>query len=292
MVKGLSINFRTACLCCLISTQFIPPTVCADDDLSIVQFIPNYLSIDYGLDNDHGRSTFIFANLGLTARDRLLFGVGKQEETVSRSEEALDNKTYLLGYNYLPYSLAQIGIEYEFWGDNDKVTTDSLRITLAINVAKFAVVLTPEFRKIKVNNDSQCDEDIDSRSTRIDLSLEISEQYSVRTSFASFNYSGNLAELGNCVSNAERLEIVSRIDSVANDKEVSVGLDYFDNTETYGAVLSQSRTALLSQDSKTLSLSASTDRFDDWTLTVAAGATENIDDSSTLFVTGTITYYW
>ena len=292
MLKGLAKSFRTLHLCCLVSIHFVPATAVAVDDLSIIQFIPNYLSIDYGLDNDHGKSTFFFANLGLTTKDRLIFGVGKQEETVSGSDETLDNRTYLLGYNYLPYALAQIGAEYEFWGDNDKVAIDSFRINLAVSVQKFAIVVTPEFRRIKVDNDSQCDEDIDSRSAKIDLSLEVSEKYTINTSYVSFDYSDNLTELGNCVLVSERLEIESRIDSVANDEELTVGFDYFENTVTYGVELSTAKTALFSQDSKTLTLVASTDRYDDWTLTARAGATENTDGSSTLFITGTVTYYW
>ena len=292
MVKVLSITCRIACLGWLISIQFIPETVFADDDLSIIQYIPNYLSIDYGLDNDHGRDTFVFANLGLTLKDRVIFGIGEQTEKVSQSEETLDNKTYLLGYNYFPYSVTQIGAEYEFWGDRDKVTIDSFRVVLAVNTGSFAITVTPELRKIKVSNDSQCDESIDSDSVKVDLSVDLDDNYTLNTSYISYDYGSNLTELGSCVDNSEKLEIESRIDSVANDRQIALGLDFYDDTGTYGVSLSKSKTALYSLDSKSLSFYASTDQFDDWSLTATIGITENTDDSSTMFATGTITYYW
>lgn len=292
MVKDLSISLRVIVIFWLISVQSIPAPVLADDDLSILQYIPNYLSIDYGLDNDHGQDMFIFANLGLTLKDRVLFGIGRQTETVSRSEETLDNKTYLLGYTYLPYSFTQIGLEYEYWGDTDKVTVDSFRLVLAFNFGNFAITVTPEFRKIKANNQSQCDEDIDSGSARINLSIDVGQNYTVNTSYVSYDYSDNLTELGNCVSSAEQLEVESRIDSVADDTQVAVGLDYYSGDDSYGASIFQAKTALFSQKYETLSFYASTDRFDDWTLTATTGVIENTDDSSTLFITGTVTYYW
>jgi len=292
MAKGLLIFLRTFVVYWLFLIQFIPATVLAEDDLSIFQYIPNYLSVDYGLDNDHGKDMFVFANLGLTLKDRLLFAVGRQTETVSRSEETLDNKTYLLGYNYLPYSLIQIGVEYEYWGDSDKVTIDSFRAVLAFNAGKFAIRVTPEFRKIKVNNQSGCDEDIDSGSARIDLSIDVDEKYSLNTSYVSYDYSNNLTELGNCVASSEQLEVESRIDSVADDTQIAVGLDHYSDDETFGTSLSQAKTALFSEKYETLSFYASTDRYDDWTLTATTGITKNTDDSSTMFIKGTITYYW
>jgi len=292
MANGLSKFFRLVGLYWIIIIQITPSTVFAEDDLSIIQYTPNYVSIDYGFDNDHGRDRYIFANLGISLRDRVILGVGDETQTVSRSEESLANKTYLLGYNYIPHYQAQFGAEYEFWGDRDKVTVDSFRVFLAFNAGPFSIAVTPEFRKIKVNNDSDCDEDIDSGSARIDLSFDIFKNYSFSLGYVSYDYSNNLTDLSSCVATSERLTVESRIDSVANDNQLTLGLDYYRKSEAYGGNYTQSKTALKSEKSRTLSFYASTDRLDDWTLTATTGVTENLDDSTTLFISGTVTYYW
>ena len=292
MAKRFSKYFRFIGICWIITIQITPSTAFALDDLSVIQYIPNYLSVDYGRDNDNGRSTFIYANLGLSLSDRLIVGAGEQLETVSRSDESLNNKTYLLGYSYVPSYQAQAGAEYEFWGDRDKVTIDSFRAVLAFNAGKFAITVTPEFRKLKISNDSQCDEDIDSGAAKIDFSVDVHEDYTLNLGYVAYDYSNNLTQLAECVASSEKLEIESRIDSVANDTVLTLGLDFYRNTESYGGYLMRSKTALNFEISRTLSLYASTDRFDDWTLTVTAGVTENLDNSTTTFLSGTATYYW
>ena len=264
----------------------------AQDDLSVLHYVPNFLSLDYSKDNDHGKAFFLYANLGITTEDRLLLGIGKQDETVTGSEENLDNKTFLLGYNYMPHYRSQIGAEYERWGDSSKVDIDSLRIVLAFNTGDFAVTVTPEYRKINVNNSSSCDETIESGSARIDLSIDLSSEYSLNAGYVSYDYNNNLTEMANCVSNSEQLSVESRIDSVANDREVSIGLDYYIDSETYGGSFLQAKTALNNLSYRSLSFFASTDKFDDWTLRISSSISKNTDDSSTITVSGSITYYW
>lgn len=274
----------------LIQIPLIPTAV--GDDLTVFNYVPNFLTVDYSRDNDHGRSTYVSANLGLTYKDRLLVGIGEDVQTLSGSEEDLDNKTYLLGYSYIPGSRMQFGAEYERWGDSSKVTVDTIRLNLAFRGENFAVLVTPDYRKINVDNESQCDTNIYSHSVSVGLIIDINSELSFNIGHVPYKYSDNLTELGDCVDNAEELEVKSRIDSVADDSLTYVGLDYYLDSETYGANASQSETALFGLNSKTLSVYVSTDRYDDWTLTATAGITDNTDDSTSTFITGTVTYYW
>lgn len=292
MVQRLLQSYRIFPLIWLLLIQIPLNLALAQDDLTVVNYIPNFATVNYSRDNDHGRSTFVQANLGVTLKDRLLLGVGEDVQTISGSEENLDNKTYLLGYSYIPNSRMQIGAEYEHWGDSSKVTVDTIRVVLAFGRGDFAVTITPEYRKINVDNDSQCDTDIYSGSANIDLIIDVNPELSFNIGYVAYEYSNNLTELGACVDNAEQFEVESRIESVADDSLTYVGLDYYLDTETYGGSVSQSETALYGLNTRTLSAYVSTDRYDDWTLTATAGITDNTDDSTTMFLTGTITYYW
>lgn len=292
MATGSARIYQISALFGLFLSPLLISSASAQDDLSVIHYIPDFVSFDYGLDNDHGRSTFIFANLGITNEDRLLLGIGDQLETVSGSEEDLDNETYLLGYSYLPSYEKQFSVEYEHWGDSAKVTVNTLRAVLGFNAGFFAITVTPEYRQINVKNDSQCDDQIDSGSARIALSVDLNPEYTFNVSYVSYDYSNNLTALGDCVSNAETLEVQSRIDSVSDDNQLSLGLDYYQDSESYGGSLLRSKTALSGLRSSVLSVYASTDRYDDWSLTVTTGIIENTDDSTTLFLNGGATYYW
>ena len=276
----------------LVFTQLYSASLSAQDDLSIIQYIPDFVTLNYVRDNDHGVDTFIYANLGLTMEDRLIVGVGEQTETVTRSEEELDNKTYLIGYTYFPHNRANYGIEYEHWGDSAKVTTDSLSAVLSFNFGTYALSLNPKYRIIDVTNESQCEESIYSSSVKVDLGVDFNPDFTFTLGYAAYDYSDNLDEIVNCVSNVESLLVESRVESVANDSEVSVSLDYYLDDETYGISAAHGNTALNNLVSKTISLYVSSDRLDDWTLTATTGITENTDDSTTLFLGMTITYYW
>lgn len=285
-------SYRLSAIGWFVFMQFFPSKLPAQDDLTIFQYIPDIVTLNYSRDNDHGRETFVMANFGLTLKDRLIIGVGEQTETVTRSEEALDNETYQLGYTYLAQSDSNYGVEYEHWGDNSKVTTDSLKLIFSYNFGKYAVSVTPQYQIIEISNDSQCDEAIYSRSARADLSVDFNPEFTFLFGYAAFDYSDNLSEIIDCVATSEALGVESRVESVANDSEVTVGLDYYVDTETYGVSATHANTALNSLVSRTVAVYASTDKFDDWTLTATAGITENTDDSTTLFMSGTVTYYW
>lgn len=285
-------SFQILSIFWLVAVQLSVEPVFAEDDLSIVHYIPNIISLDYGIDSDEGRDFYLHGNLSIKPRHRLLVGMGSQEDTVSGSEEGLKNSSYLLGYShYLSYN-TQLSAEYEHWGDSSKVTRDSLRANLSFNAEHFSIVVSPEFRKIKVNNDSQCDKEIDSGSAQIRLSVDVSERYTVNVAYVSYDYSENLTKLPDCVDAGEVLLVESRIENVADDSQRSLGIDYFRGTETYGFDYTTADSAISSGNSKIYSFYASTDQYDDWSFTVTASIIKNYDKSTTRGLTGSATYYW
>lgn len=292
MVQFLTHSHRILSVICLFLVQIPLNCAFAEDDLSVIHYIPNFVTVDIGRDNESNHSTFLYGNLGLTHEDRLVVGLGEDVQSVSGLDENLDNTTYLLGYSYIPQSTMQLGAEFERWGNSSDVLTHTLRFVFSFSAENFFITVTPEFGKITVNNNSQCDDDINSRSARLDLSFDINPEYTFNVGYVSYDYSSNLTGLGACVDNVEVLEVESKIDSVADDNQMDVGLDYFVDTETYGGNFQQAKTALYRLDYRTVTFYASTDRLDNWTLTATVGITENTDDSTTRFLSGTVTYYW
>ena len=264
----------------------------AADDLSITPYIPNILSINYGIDSDEGRNTFLYTNLNLKPRHRLSLGVGSQDETVTRSEEELDSNTYLVGYSYYKHQGLQVGAEYENWGEKDKITTDTYSVFISFSVDMLSVSISPQYRDITVYTESQCSGNIDSNALKIDLDLYPADSWSVSASYTSYDYSKNRSRLLGCVDQSELFLIVARLQTVAYDYQSAIGFEYYQDTETYGIQWSQAESAIDASITHGMYTYVSSDALDDWSITFTLGRQENFDKSTTDFLQGALTYYW
>jgi len=264
---------------------------CADD-LSIIPYVPNILSINYNIDSNDGRDVFLYTNLGLKPRHRLSLGLGEQNETVSESEEGLNSNTYLAGYSYYSDKGLQFGAEYENWGEKDKITTDTLSVFASFKIDMVSVAISPQFRNITVYTNSQCSGEIDSNALKINLDLYPSESWSVSAAYTSFDYSKNRSRLLSCVDPGELSLVIARLQLVAYDNQRTLGFEYYQDTETYGFQWSQSESAIDAAIVHGINAYMSTDALEDWSITVTIGIQENYDDSTTQSLQGTLTYYW
>jgi hypothetical protein len=263
----------------------------AADDLSVIPYLPNFVSADYGIDSDDGDNLFLFANLRLVARQRLSLGYGRYEDTVSGSREELDSTTYLLGYSYRSQRQIQYGAEYEYWGDSDRITTDTLSVYVSMNMKSWSLSVTPQIRRIDVYSDTNCGGSIDNSAVALDVSYYANTNWSVGGGYTSYDYH-DYDELLNCDDLDENALIVSRLQTVADDNQWSISADYFFDTESVGMNWLRNESAIDGSLTKVISLYVTTDRFSDWTITLTMGRQENLDNTTTEFLNGTVGYYW
>jgi hypothetical protein len=276
----------------LVISHVFSHSAVAEDDLSIIEYVPNVFSLDYGTNSDEGRNIYVYSNFAVALQHRIVLAIGDQEETLSISTERIENDTYLLGYAYQSFHSLQGGAEYEYWGNSAAVTSNSYRFHVAYDAGNFGVILTPEFRQIKINANSQCNGDIDSGAIKLHIKYNFIDNLTINTSYTSFDYSGNLTKLGECVPTEQFVVVTSRMQSVADDKAVSAGIDYYWDTETFGIGYYWAKSAIVTSQTRVISLYGSTDRFGDWSITLSGGVQENLDNSMTEFLTGSLTYYW
>lgn len=262
------------------------------DDLTIFPQLPNYFSADYGIDSRQGRSLYLFTNLALVKGHRLSLGYGSHDDTVSGSQEELDTRTYNAGYYYNAQQFYQLGVEYEFWGERNKVTTDSYRVFLSLQVDKFSFSVTPQIYTINLYTQSSCQGSLDSRALAWALNYYPNLQWSLNSSYTTYDYNQDYGKTLDCVDNAELPIVISRLQSVADDNELSLGFDYYSDSETYGVNWSRIISAVNHLSTYVASAYASTDIFDDWSVTVTLGVQENFDNTRTKFIRGTLGYYW
>jgi hypothetical protein len=212
---------------------------------------------------------------------------------VSGTLEALDTNTYAAGYAFHSRKKFRIGVDFEHWGDENKITTDTLSVFLALDLYDFTVTVSPQYRQIEIfTGEPNCAGSIDNNAVALDVKYYPNRYLAFSAGYVTFDYSKDRDTLLSCAESEDIPLLVGRLKSVADDNQTLLGVNFFVNTETFALDWARVESAIDGDISYILTAYAATDRLDDWTLGLTAGTQENYDDTTTDFIKGTLTYYW
>ncbi|WP_455221912.1 hypothetical protein [Kaarinaea lacus] len=263
------------------------------DDLSIsVPYIPSLINIEYGRDSDEGRDLSLFANLAITPGHRISFTYGDRDETVRDTQEALNTNTYAVGYAFHSIKNYRLGVDYKHWGEENKITTDTLSAYIALDWHEFTFTISPEYRQIDVYTDAKCSGSIDNTAVNYDVKYYPNRYWGVSAAYVVFDYSQERDELLNCATSEDIPYLVGRLKTVADDNQMLLGINLFLYAETYSLDWARVESAIDGDTTYIMSAHIATDRLDDWTLALRIGTQDNYDDTTTDFIVGSLTYYW
>jgi hypothetical protein len=287
-ISALNFSLLIVLLCAQLVSQ---PAVA--DDLSISPpYIPNLINLEYGGDSDEGRDFFLFTSLSFAPGHRLSLSYGNRDETVRDTLEALDTSTYAAGYAYHSFRKYRLGIDIEHWGDEDKVTTDTGSVFLALDLHDFTFTLSPQYRQIEIFTDTTCSGSIDNTALAVDVKYYPNKFLGFSAAYVTFDYSKERDALLGCAESEDIPFLVGRLKSVADDNQLLLGVNFFWNTETYALDWVRVESAIDGDTTYIMTAYIATDWFDEWTLGLTVGTQDNYDDTTTNFVKGAITYYW
>jgi hypothetical protein len=91
---------------------------------------------------------------------------------------------------------------------------------------------------------------------------------------------------------AELPLIISRLQTVGDDNQLSVGVDYYLADETIGVSRVRIDSAIDDSSTDITSIYVTSDLFADWSLTLTLSRQNNFDHSTTNSVHATVGYYW
>jgi hypothetical protein len=264
------------------------------DDLSITEpYVPSLINVEYGIDSDDGRELFLFASLAFAPEHRMSLSYDNRDERVSGTLEALDTNTYAAGYAFHSHKKFRIGVDFEHWGDENKITTDTLSVFLALDLYDFTVTVSPQYRQIEIfTGETNCSGSIDNNAVALDVKYFPNRYLAFSAGYVTYDYSKDRDTLLSCADSEDIPLLVGRLKSVADDNQTLLGVNFFVNTETFALDWARVESAIDGDISYILTAYAATDRLDDWTLGLTAGTQENYDDTTTDFIKGTLTYYW
>jgi len=263
------------------------------DDLSIsAPHIPSLINVEYGVDSDEGRDIFLFTSLAVVPEHRLSLTYGDRDETVRDTLEALDTNTYAAGYAFHSIEHYRLGIDFEHWGDEDKITTDTLSAFIALDWYDFTFTVSPQYRQIDIFTDSDCNGSIDNTAVAFDIKYYPNRYLGFSAAYVTFDYSKERDALLGCAESEDIPFLVGRLKTVADDSQLLLGINLFLNTETYSLDWARVESAIDGDTTDILSAYIATDRLDEWTLGLTIGTHDNYDDTTTEFIKGSATYYW
>jgi len=263
------------------------------DDLSLeAPYIPSLINVEYGADSDEGRTLAVFVNLAVKPGHRVSFTYGDRNETVRDTQEALNTNTYGIGYAYHSRKYYRLGVDYEHWGEENKIITDTLSAYVALDWREFTFTISPEVRRTSVYTDAECSGSIDNTAMNYDVKYYPNRNWGISAAYTTFNYSSEREDLLGCATSEDIPYLVGRLKTVADDNQVLLGINLFSNTESYSLDWARVESAIDGDTTYILSAFISTDRLDEWTLSLRIGTQDNYDDTTTNFVAGSVTYYW
>lgn len=276
----------------LLCAQLVPQPAVADDLSIAPPYIPNLINLEYGADSNEGRDFFLFTSLSFAPGHRFSLSYGDRDETVSGTLEALDTNTYAAGYAIHSYRKYRLGIDFEHWGDENKITTDTGSVFLALDLYDFTFTFSPQYRRIDVFTDTNCSGSIDNTALAVDVKYYPNKFLGFSAAYVTFDYSEERDSLLGCAESEDIPFLVGRLKSVADDNQLLFGINFFFNTETYALDWARVESAIDADTSYILTAYIATDWFDEWTLGLTVGTQDNYDDTTTNFVKGAVTYYW
>jgi len=280
------------------------------DDLSVTEeslsvHTRSVLTSGYSVDSDGGQSLSFNANLAIGTWQHLILGLVGNDQTLAASGEQLETNTYLIGYTIDLKSNGSLGVEYEQWGDEGELITDTIRLPLGWDAQNWSFTLMPQRREILLDTERGRQFEVTSNGLALDIDYLGFDQWFLGVSYLINDYSEDLVAARHnardfCVNRTIRifpcLEIVAsyfnRLQSVTDNNQLSLAASYYAGANTVGISWQRNESEIDASLTYATTLHLSTDLLDSWSLTLIVGQQYNVDNSTTEFIGGSLSYFW
>ena len=254
--------------------------------------LPSRLSLDFGLDEENGRSTTLDVDYALMAEFRLAL-------SASRSESVdFDSERFRIALESDPLAPAQIGLSYESWDSEGEFTIDTIGALFSVYAEQWSLSISPVQRDIKIAATNWRGQPIEVSLSSTGLTLSLSHfmpnGFQVGLSYSLYDYSKDVTQL----DPARRPVLTSFISPIAlsqaqglDDHNLYLDLGYLFETTFFGLTIGQSQSAVDEQKTHMVLINSAIPLTDEWELGVSVGRQKSEDDAITFGNMG-LTLYW
>jgi len=272
------------------------------DDLSLPEPM-SVLSSDYSQDSSGGQGLYLNASLAVGLHQRLTLGLGENNQTLAASREQLETSIYHVGYAVETDRNIALGLEYERWGEEGVLITDTLRFSVVWDLPDWSFTLAPQRREIELS--TRCNErllqltgeckklpSLFSNGLALGIDYLGIEQWFFSIGYLINRYSEDLVAAKRNTKSRIVLAYLNQLQSVTDRSQLILGASYFVDTSTLGISWQRNESDMDASLTYATTLFFSADVFNHWSITLSLGQQINVDDSTTEYIGGGLNYYW
>jgi hypothetical protein len=272
----------------LLSVLFVLP-LCAnaqDDSASV-----SVVTVSGTTDSEDGSDYYLDANMALTEQRRLILSIGQLYIKSSESDREIQPYTVLLGMESDYEAKIPIGVEVEYWDDNDSVNVKTLRGSLGYQFDAINVAIKPQIREF--NFTARVKRESSSEGFSVNVGAELLEKFYLYGEYGKHYYSQILLDYAEILLGFDyvRLKLVNSIGF--SDTIYTLGGSVYLSRASLSGYWIQSVSAIDQTRTYSYGGTEDIDLLQDFSLGFSLGAQSTEQDyPDFLFGTLALSYYW
>ena len=248
--------------------------------------LPSVISFEGGGDSEGSRDHYLDLDYGFSTGARLLFSSGANRSAAQ--DNPITTRSVTLGFRTDPLARLGGGVDLEYWGAEDTLVTDTLRLVMEMNLAQWSFSLRPQWRTLTFTTDCiavirpncQPESEVKSTGSAFDVSYYTDGPWSFSMGFAKHHYDKKIEALAQypvfqLVFSAATLELATGLE----DRRGSFAVAYASGDSLWGISWLKSVSKLTGDASLVSTLRYSTDLNADWRLRLRIGS-QSLEDGS------------
>jgi hypothetical protein len=244
-------------------------------------------------DRDDGSDYFLDANMALPHQRRLILSLGQLYIKSSESDQTIEPFTALLGVETEFDAKIPLGMEIEYWDDQENIDVKTLRGTLGYEFDKANISIKPQIREFNFNRAGLLFREFSSEGFTLNLGVQALDSLYLYGEYSKHYYSDLLLRVAEVAlpNDLARLKLLSSV-GFADHVYQFGGSIYL----TWGSLSGYwIRSVSAIDQTKTYSYGGTVefDVFDQFSLGLSLG-TQSAEEDYPDFVYGTLalSYYW
>lgn len=269
----------------LLAAFFVLPAFADSDEISVV-------TLSATGDSDDGRDYFLDANIALTDQRRLVFSVGQLYIKSSETNREIEPYTLLLGLESGYDAKIPLGVQLEYWNDQENINVKTLRGVLGYQFEKVNVLFKPQIREFNYTG-ARITREFSSEGFVINIGAELSENFYLYGEYGKHYYSEILLDVAEILIGFDyaRLKLVNSVGFA--DYLYTLGGDLYFSWGSLSGYGIQSVSAIDQSKTYSYGVVLETDVLDNYSLGLSVG-TQAYERDYPDFMYGTLSlsYYW
>ncbi len=193
----------------LLAAFFVLP-VCADSEADSNAI--SVITLSAGSDSDDGSDYYLDANIALPEHRRLVLSLGQLYVKSSETNREIQPYTALLGLESDYDSKIPLGVEFEYWDDQENINVKTLRGALGYQLENINVLFKPQIREFNYTG-TRLTREFSSEGFSINIGAEFLEKLYLYGEYGKHYYSQILLDYAEILLSFDyaRLKLVNSI---------------------------------------------------------------------------------